>query len=295
MTKQSVGLLGANSLVGMSLVSLLVESGWNVVAFAREMPPSDSVIGVDWRLISNFSDSIVEVSKEGDSIPYWICLAPIWIFPKYFSLLERYQAKRVIAFSSTSRYTKSDSPDVSEKRSAQRQAAAEIMIKLWAESKAVDWTILRPTLIYGYGRDKNITEIASFIKRFGFFPVFGDAVGLRQPVHVDDVANACVFVLQSEKSFNRTYEISGGEVLTYREMVERVFKAQGKPIRIIRFPLLFFKLCVAFVNLIKNNKNFTVAMAERMNKDMAFEHADATRDLRFLPRAFLLTKQDVLK
>ncbi len=62
--------------------------------------------------------------------------------------------------------------------------------------QGVEWVILRPTLIYGHGRDKNITEIARFIRRFGFFPLLGKANGLRQPIHVEDVAEACFAALR---------------------------------------------------------------------------------------------------
>ena len=67
----------------------------------------------------------------------------------------------------------------------------EDALRKWAELNRVQWVILRPTLIYGYGQDKNVSEIARFVRRFGFFPLIGKAQGLRQPVHADDVAEAC--------------------------------------------------------------------------------------------------------
>ena len=96
-------------------------------------------------------------------------------------MLERYGACRVVALSSTSRFTKDDSSDPEEQAIALRLADAEARVQAWAASHGVEWVILRPTLIYGLGRDKNIAEIARFIRRFGFFPLFGKAKGLRQP------------------------------------------------------------------------------------------------------------------
>jgi len=34
-------------------------------------------------------------------------------------------------------------------------------------------------------------------------------------------------------------------------------------------------------------------MAERMNRDLVFDHAEAARDLGFKPRAFMLSAEDV--
>ncbi|MDI6746185.1 MAG: hypothetical protein QMD17_03475 [Rhodocyclaceae bacterium] len=86
---------------------------------------------------------------------------------------------------------------------------------------------LPPTLIYGLGRDKNIAEMARFIRRFGFFPVLGKATGLRQPIHTADVAGACLGALRAPDAANRDYNISGGETFAYRDMVARVFVAVG--------------------------------------------------------------------
>lgn len=107
---------------------------------------------------------------------------------------------------------------------AEKFKQAEIDPAEWAKSHSIQYTILRPTMIYGRGLDRNVSQIASIVRRFGFFPLFGPARGLRQPIHVDDVALACVRSLEGAKS--STYNISGGERLTYREMVIRIFQAR---------------------------------------------------------------------
>ena len=94
---------------------------------------------------------------------------------------------------------------------------------------ASPYTIFRPTLIYGVGRDRNVADIARFAKRFGVFPILGKGLGLRQPVHAADLAEACILAVDSSASFNRIYNLSGGETLTYREMVERVFRPWVSP------------------------------------------------------------------
>jgi len=80
---------------------------------------------------------------------------------------------------------------------AQRLMRAEAQLEQWAVERQIEWVILRPTLIYGYGRDMNISEIARFIQRFGFFPLIGGGAGLRQPVHSDDVIQACLSAMST--------------------------------------------------------------------------------------------------
>jgi len=40
-------------------------------------------------------------------------------------------------------------------------------------------------------------------------------------------------------------------------------------------------------------RNWSSAMAERMNRDLMFDHFEATRDFGFEPRAFVLSLNDL--
>ncbi len=189
---------------------------------ARETNP------VNWQLLHK--DELFhtrEISPPDKQISHWVCLAPIWVLPEYFSMLSLYGVRHIVALSSTSRFTKSISSDPTEQALAERLADGEERLIAWAKTKDVTWTILRPTLIYGLGSDKNISVIARFIRRFSLFPFLGAAWGLRQPIHVHDVASSCLAALKRGEAINRSYNLSGGETLTYREMVGRIFQQWG--------------------------------------------------------------------
>jgi nucleoside-diphosphate-sugar epimerase len=289
--KGPVGVIGATSLLGYCLLPLLIEDGYDVVAFSRrvsraQQPPSRGVV---WRLLS------VKYSRDAEPITKWICLAPIWVLPEYLPLLLHYGVKHIVAVSSTSRFTKGLSSDTAEKELAAKLIEGEQLFMDWAEKNQVNWTILRPTLTYGLGRDKNVSVIARFIRRFAFFPLFGEARGLRQPVHVHDVALGCVAALSSEKAFNHSYNISGGEMISYREMVGRVFSVIGRKPRFVILPLCLFRLAVMFLRLLPRFRHWSPAIAERMNLDLVFDHTDARRDLGFTPRPFRLSIEDIPK
>jgi nucleoside-diphosphate-sugar epimerase len=231
-----------------------------------------------------------EVAAE---ISHWICVAPIWVLPDYFALIEAAGARRIVVLSSTSRFTKVGSGDTAEQATAAKLIDSEARVRAWAESRGIELVLLRPTLIYGIGRDKNISEIAGFICRFGFFPVLGEAKGLRQPIHAEDVARACVSALQATDAANRAYNISGGETLSYRQLVIRVFGALGRRPRLLTVPLWAFRLAVSMLRCMPRYRQWSTAMAERMNRDLVFDHADAVRDLGFKPRGFALAEEDL--
>lgn len=290
-----VAVLGATSVVGLCLVQTMAQTGWQVTAYSRRAP-KQFINGVTWqRLPSTQYPSAQPPAPQINAgvTPNWICVAPIWSLPDYFDLLDTQGAVRVVALSSTSRFTKDDSSDPQERAIALRLAQAEESVQEWAQSREVEWVILRPTLVYGLGQDKNIAEIAHFIFRFGFFPLFDQANGLRQPIHVTDVVGACISALQAPCVANRALNISGGETLSYRDMVLRVFIALGRRPRLLTVPLWVFSLALTLLHFLPRYRHWSVSMAKRMNVDLVFDHAAAARDLNFKPRKFLLTTNDL--
>lgn len=290
MNEKHVGLLGATSLVGECLLKQLIQNDWRITAFSRH-PIAQTHPQITWQQLN--STSRLSVGTEENNISVWICVAPIWILPEYFGLLSAYGARRIVVLSSTSRFTKNASSDLSERKIAEQLIKGEEFVQTWAATHEVKWIILRPTLIYGYGNDKNIAEIARFIRRFGFFPLMGSAKGLRQPVHVEDVASACYTALNTLNLTNRSYNLTGEESLTYREMVKRVFEALNHPPRMLTVPLWLFQIAAWGLRWLPRYRYWTSAMAERMNQDLRFDCSDAKRDLNFCPRSFKLTAKDL--
>ncbi|NYT64553.1 NAD-dependent epimerase/dehydratase family protein [Alcaligenaceae bacterium] len=208
-------------------------------------------------------------------------------------MMQELGANKVICLSSTSQFTKTSSSTPAEEQTVQRLIDGEQQLRDWAAANQIAWTVLRPTLIYGRGNDRNLSEIVKIINKFRFFPVFGAAQGLRQPVYVDDVALACVQALYSDKTSNKAYNISGAEQLSYQEMVKRVFVAMGLKPRLLRIHLVVFNLALFFLRLIPRYKGWNADMVLRMNRDMVFDHDQAAADFGFSPQAFTLTDKDV--
>lgn len=286
MNDRHVGVLGARSLVGECLVPVLLEDGWEVTALSRQ-PMISNHPNLEWRLWP------VNGADAYRSIDYWISLLPIWILPEFFPLLDQFGIRRVVALSSTSRFTKIESADIRERELASLLTKGEQQLENWAVSSGVSWVIFRPTLIYGLGRDTSICEITRFIRRFGFFPLFSGGRGLRQPIHANDVAKVCVAAIGNASAGNRAYDISGAETLSYRDMVVGVFKAIGRRPRFVSVPLWGARAVLSLVRFHPGCRHWSTAMLERMGQDLVFDHGDASRDFAFKPRAFSISPKDL--
>jgi nucleoside-diphosphate-sugar epimerase len=282
--ENKVGLLGATSLVGEFIRAELVGEGRHVIAYSRRQHV-DGETGVEWRLLL---DTAAVVEPIGD----WVCAAPIWVLPQYLDMLDKAGARRVVAISSSSVLAKQSSSEISEQALVRELRKAESCLQDWAELHGITCTIFRPTLIYGRGLDRNVSDIARFIGRFRFFPLLGEATGRRQPVHAADIAWACRQALDVQHT-GGTYALSGGEILRYGDMVERIFVAMGLRPRMLKIPLPLFRLAVATVRHLPHYRGLNMEMAERMNRDLIYEHEDAKRDFGYTPRPFAITPKDL--
>lgn len=301
---EAVGVLGATSFVGRFVLTRLHEcpphdSGSpaqerqtpTVFAFSRAAVASVSTgipAGTRWVQLPVTADSR-QASLPTPSIPQWIAVCPLWAVAEQLPLLEASGARRLVALSSTSRFTKRTSVAPAEQSLAARLAAAEDALLERSQTIGIATTILRPTLIYDGIHDRNVARIAAFIRRFGFYPVAGAATGLRQPIHADDVAAACLAALARD-GLHEAYDISGGETLPYRDMVQRIFAWLGRPPRLAKIPLPLIRVALSLVRPLPGLASMAT-IAARMNEDLVFDHGAATRDFGFHPRSFTLPKR----
>ena len=148
-----VGVLGASSLVGRSLLPKLASKGYVVLPYTRKQHAMPALPNLAWVQLTG-SDT-AEVPPHS-TVTVWVCLAPIWELPAYFSLIAGSGVRRIVVLSSTSRFTKIGSDLGSDAAVAQRLIDGEQRLQTWATERGVEWVILRPTLIYGNGRDRNV-------------------------------------------------------------------------------------------------------------------------------------------
>lgn len=269
--------LGATSLIGEFLLTRLNAAGIEPMALSRR-PPSDDVCWVD----ADLADS--DLADELPPVATVFSLSPIWLLPQALPALKASGLTRLVAFSSTSRFTKQDSPDVAERAVAKALADAETRVEAFCADNGVAWTILRPTLIYVEGRDGNVSRLAGLIRRFRILPLSGRGEGLRQPVHAEDLAIGALAAATAPAAHDKAYDLTGGETLTYRVMAQRVFEGLGRRPAILSLPPWLFRLLLTLARPFYPGA--TATMADRMAQDLTFDDAPARRDFGWAPRDF---------
>ena len=99
------------------------------------------------------------------------------------------------------------------------------------------FAILRPTVLFGGGRNVLINNIAWMLRKFPVFGVFGMGNYPIQPVHVKDVAR--VAVEQGRFRKNVTIDVTGPEKFRYKDYIGLMAKSMGLRRLIIPMPSIF--------------------------------------------------------
>jgi nucleoside-diphosphate-sugar epimerase len=93
--------------------------------------------------------------------------------------------------------------------------------------------VLQPPLIYGRG--SQVSATIAGLARFGVVPVINSTSPLY-PVHVDDVAAACIEAALSDEAESGNYPLPGPEAIKFPEFTRRVLTQLGSNARIVRLP-----------------------------------------------------------
>ena len=271
---------GATGLAGRQLMEALGRRGFEGLCLSRRSRPAPHGLppGFSWKPLHE---------EEGLCVPstaVLFSLVPISALP---ALLERTGGgSRLIALSSSSVRFKAESSDPWERRQAQALSRAEQEVRRLCRNRGIVRTIFRPTLIYDPGRDRNVSAIAAFVRRFGFFPVVRPGIGRRQPVHAADVARAMVAAVHAPRTRDALLELPGGETLTYREMVCRIFESLGRRPVLLPLPLGLARTGFHVWRTLTGTP-YSVAGLERMNADLVLDPEPLQDALGIVCRPFL--------
>jgi uncharacterized protein YbjT (DUF2867 family) len=152
-------------------------------------------------------------------------------------------------------------------------------------SSALDWTILRPTMIYGARGDRNLSRLLMLLHGVPVMPVPGGR-RLQQPVHVADVAAAVLAAGERPAAAGVTYDVAGPAPLTFDRLLRTAARAVSSKARFVPVPLLPTIAAARGYELISRHPRISVEQVRRLAEDKAFPIHAAIHDLGYAPRSF---------
>jgi len=264
---------GASSQIGHFLLPSLARYGSEVWAVSRRARAGQT--GIHW-IQGALPDTVPDDAAPWDGI---ISAGPLGALAHWLARHDAPPTRALVAVSSMSVISKQASIIEGERVMMAQMRAAEQALGQECGRLGITWTILRPTLIYGAGLDRNLTPLARRARRWRWFPL-PSGRGLRQPVHAADVAEAARRALVCPEANGKILSIGGGERLPVREMFARTRRNVGVwtlPVPIWRW----MQRCVAWMLPSARGP------ISRLDSDLIADNDDIMQLLGITPRPFM--------
>jgi len=272
---------GATGFTGSRAIHLLLKSGHEVRCLYRASSDRSSLAGlnIEWAL-GDVSDpqSLTSAMQSAGGADALINVASLGFghADSIIGAAKNAGIQRAVFISTTAIFTQLNAG------SKKIRVAAELAI----ETSGLKYTILRPTMIYGSPRDRNMWRLIRFLRYSPIIPIFGDGKYLQQPIYVDDVAQAMVSCLSNESSIGKSYNIAGKQALTYNDIIDTIAKQMNKYVWKIHVPSKPVVSLLRFFERMRIPFPIKAEQVLRLNENKDFSYAEAQKDFGFSPLSF---------
>jgi uncharacterized protein YbjT (DUF2867 family) len=267
--------IGGTGFTGSYVVPRLLQAGYEVTCLVRQTSDRSHLPGKYVDFVEGSLEDVESLTRAMQRHDTLVCIASLGFghAPGLVRAAEDAAIRRAIFISTTALFTQ-----IPAKSKAVRLAAEAAIVH-----STLPYTILRPTMIYGSDRDRNMMRLIRFLQRSPVIPVAGSGQRLMQPIYVDDVARAVVSALKTQVTLRRTYNIAGARPLTLDEIIDTICRILGRRVRKLHVPL--GPIAAALHAFERLHLPFPIRAEQilRLNEDKAFAWDDAARDFGFDP------------
>ena len=272
-----VAVTGGSGFTGQFVVERLVAAGHRVRCLARPttdrslLPPGAAAVEGDLgdpaslqRLLRG-ADALVSVASLG-----------LGHAPNLVEACEAESVQRAVFFSTTSIFTKLETPSRAVRVGAERRI----------RDSRLAWTILRPTMIYGTERDRNMSRVIRFLNLTPLVPLPGGGSALIQPVYVQDLAEAVLRVLAESSTAGHAYDLPGSGAAPLKDVVRFVSSRLGRRAAVVALPIGPMAAAAAVWSRTGALPRISREQILRLAEDKAFPSEEARRDFSYAPRSW---------
>jgi uncharacterized protein YbjT (DUF2867 family) len=169
-----------------------------------------------------------------------------------------------------------DDPEASPHLRSRRETGERLA------SAGVPVTTMRAAMIVGKG-SAAFETILGLVKRLPVMVTPSWVSTPTQPIALEDVVRYLAGVCGNDATFGEGYDMGGPEVMTYRQMIERIAVLLGRKPAIVEVPFLTPYLSSLWLNLVtpvsasvarplvEGLRNPTIAREDRIRKLLSFE------------------------
>ena len=245
---------GANGFVGSHVVPALVDAGHRVLALVRDDDDAALVVrrlapgqrsAVDIRRGDVTRPETLPAALAGaDAVVHLAAIPRDWDGGATLRLVNTEGTRNVLRAASDAgvrRFVHLGALGVVDDPTLHYASSKEQAMAL-VRASGLDWTILRPSLLFG-PRDGFFNILAGLVRMSpGIVPITGSGRARFQPLAIRDLARVVVIALGDDATVGREYDLGGPRIWTYREIVEEVLRGMGTRRLLVPMPVAVIRL-----------------------------------------------------
>jgi NADH dehydrogenase len=147
----------------------------------------------------------------------------------------------------------------------------------------VRWTVVRPTLVYDGEGGLEFKLYADFVRRYPVVPLVDAGRARKRPVHVEDLLRGLLAMADNPAAYGKTYNLSGGESVTLRELAELMLERRGLRKPMIAVPASLCRVMARIWGRLNHRPLLMEHTLAGLTQDADLDPSAAMHDLGFRP------------
>lgn len=181
--------------------------------------------------------------------------------------------ENVLSAVSPSAYLVHVSSSVIESSANDDYSSSKALQEALVVNSGLPYTVLRPTLMFGWFDRKHLGWLSQFMSASPIFPIPGDGNYVRQPLYAGDFTEIILACIKTRPP-SQSYNISGKEKITYIDIIRRIKAAKGSACMLLKLPYSVFYFLLTLYALFDRDPPFTTAQLQALVIDEVFEDID---------------------
>lgn len=267
---------GITGLTGRFVINALREAGYNgcIRCLIREHSDISWVTDINVEFVKGDVTDVQSLIRAFEGVEGVIHLVNIRSAPEIIEACKVTGINRVVIATTTGIFSK-------YQQYSEEYKKLETMIL----GCGLDYTIIRPTMIYGNHQDKNIHKLVKIVNKYPIVPVIGKGYGLMQPIYAKDLAGVIATAYMNPVSIKKAYNVAGKNPISLKDIMCLIADNLNKRCLFFNLPYSL-ALVGGYIGEIVPNGLINVERIQRLQEDKVFLYDEAAKDLDFSPIDF---------
>jgi nucleoside-diphosphate-sugar epimerase len=278
MENMKVVITGGAGLVGQNIIVRLLARGYTDIYVIDK---SSHNLAIAEKLHPGVSFTEADLAEEG---PWQSILAQTDVVVMLHAqiggnVVEEFQrnnvtaTQNILAVVPSSAYLVHVSSSVIESEANDDYSSSKARGEELVVASGLPYTVLRPTLMFGWFDRKHLGWLSQFMSLSPVFPIPGHGNYIRQPLYAGDFSGIIIACIEKRPP-PHCYNISGKEKITFIDIIRQIKAAKGSYCLLLKLPYQFFYFLLTVYALFDRDPPFTTSQLEALVIDEVFEDID---------------------